>query len=86
MAGQWKRAPLEERPAAGLEAFDAFLERQGQRLSLSAMAFQDAWTLDLDRLRQCYIHVARSNGRVIPFCAFNLTDRTGRSLYREPST
>lgn len=86
VAGQWKRAPLEERPAAGLEAFDAFLERQGQRLSLSAMAFQDAWTLDLDRLRQCYIHVARSNGRVIPFCAFNLTDRTGRSLYREPST
>ena len=86
VAGQWKRAPLDEQPSAGLEAFDAFLERQGQRLSLSAMAFQDAWTLDLDRLRQCYIHVARSDGRVIPFCAFNLTDRAGRSLYREPST
>ncbi|MCM5551592.1 radical SAM (seleno)protein TrsS [Pleomorphomonas sp. NRK KF1] len=86
VAGQWKSALSDETPASGLEAFDAFLERQGRRLSLSAMAFQDAWTLDLDRLRQCYIHVAKSDGRAIPFCAYNLTDLDGRSLYREPST
>ncbi len=86
VAGQWKKAPLDETPASGLEAFDAFLERQGRRLSLSAMAFQDAWTLDLDRLRQCYIHVAKTDGRVIPFCAYNLTDLNGRSLYRGSST
>lgn len=86
VAGQWAKAPQEEMPAAGLEAFDAFLEQRSQRLSLSGMAFQDAWTLDLDRLRQCHIHVAKSDGRVIPFCAYNLTDLQGRSLYREPST
>lgn len=84
VAGQWATASQEE-PAAGLEAFDAFLEQQNRRLSLSGMAFQDAWTLDLDRLRQCHIHVAKSDGRVIPFCAYNLTDTGGRSLYRESS-
>lgn len=86
VAGQWARAPLGEPSASGLDAFDVFLERQGRRLSLSAMAFQDACTLDLDRLRQCYIHVAQSDGRVVPFCAYNLTDLNGRSLYRGPST
>jgi uncharacterized radical SAM superfamily Fe-S cluster-containing enzyme len=46
------------------------------------MAFQDAWTLDLDRLRECYIHTASPDGRLVPFCAYNLTDKYGRSLYR----
>ena len=46
------------------------------------MAFQDAWTLDLDRLRQCHIHVVAPDKRVIPFCAYNLTARDGRPLYR----
>lgn len=86
VAGQWTAVPKEETSPAGLEAFDAFLAQQSRRLSLSGMAFQDAWTLDLDRLRQCHIHVAQSDGRVIPFCAYNLTDREGRSLYRAPST
>jgi hypothetical protein len=48
------------------------------------MAFQDAWTLDLDRLRQCHIHVVAPDRRVIPFCAYNLTSRDGRALYRAP--
>ncbi|WP_370674590.1 radical SAM (seleno)protein TrsS [Pleomorphomonas sp. PLEO] len=86
VAGQWTKAPQGATPVTGLEAFDVFLEQRSQRLSLSGMAFQDAWTLDLDRLRQCHIHVAKSDGRVIPFCAYNLTDLKGRSLYREPST
>lgn len=84
VAGQWKGTE-EAAPVEGLEAFDAFIERKSRRLSLSAMAFQDAWTLDLDRLRQCYIHVAQPDGRVIPFCAFNLTDRLGQPLYRGTS-
>jgi uncharacterized radical SAM superfamily Fe-S cluster-containing enzyme len=47
------------------------------------MAFQDAWTLDLERLRDCCIHIAGRDGRLVPFCAYNLTDRQGRSLYRQ---
>ncbi|PKR91181.1 radical SAM protein [Pleomorphomonas diazotrophica] len=84
VAGQWTGATVEASSAPGLEAFDAFLQQRSRHLSLSGMAFQDAWTLDLDRLRQCHIHVAKPDGSVIPFCAYNLTDLRGRSLYREP--
>jgi 7,8-dihydro-6-hydroxymethylpterin dimethyltransferase len=66
-----------------LGQWDVLLERaQTHRLSISAMAFQDAWNLDLDRLRDCCIHVAAQDGKVIPFCAYNLTSIAGRSLYR----
>jgi uncharacterized radical SAM superfamily Fe-S cluster-containing enzyme len=82
VAGQWTRPGRDSSPAAGLEAFDAFLARRERTLGLSGMAFQDAWTLDLDRLRQCHIHVVAPDRRVIPFCAYNLTARDGRPLYR----
>ncbi|SJZ66650.1 radical SAM (seleno)protein TrsS [Consotaella salsifontis] len=83
VSGQWTRPSPSAGPSDGLEAFDAFLARRERRaLGLSGMAFQDAWTLDIERLRQCHIHVVSPDNRVIPFCAFNLTDRNGRSLYR----
>ncbi len=66
-----------------LGAWDQFLERaHTHTFCISGMAFQDAWTLDLERLRDCCIHVLSLDGRLIPFCAFNLTDREGRALYR----
>jgi uncharacterized radical SAM superfamily Fe-S cluster-containing enzyme len=46
------------------------------------MAFQDAWNLDLERLRDCCIHTVSTDGRIVPFCAYNLTSRSGRALYR----
>ena len=51
--------------------------------SVSGMAFQDAWNLDLERLRDCCIHVVAPDGRLIPFCAYNLTSCAGESLYRK---
>jgi uncharacterized radical SAM superfamily Fe-S cluster-containing enzyme len=67
-------------------SLDEFLDR-AERYSfcLSGMAFQDVWTLDLDRLRECFIHVVAGDGRIIPFCAYNLTDGNGRALYRPQS-
>ncbi len=63
--------------------WDVFLARaRTHAFCISGMAFQDAWTLDLDRLRQCHIHIADPAGLTIPFCAYNLTSRLGRSLYR----
>lgn len=63
--------------------WDVFLERKRTHtFCVSGMAFQDAWTLDLDRLRDCYIHTASPDGKLVPFCAYNLTDRHGKSLYR----
>ncbi len=82
VAGQWTRPDRGSREAAGLDAFDEFLAGRTRTLGLSGMAFQDAWTLDLERLRQCHIHVVAPDRRVIPFCAYNLTDCEGRALYR----
>jgi uncharacterized radical SAM superfamily Fe-S cluster-containing enzyme len=66
--------------------WDVFLARtKTHTFCISGMAFQDAWNLDLDRLRDCCIHTVSPDGRIIPFCAYNLTDQSGRSLYRKPS-
>ncbi|MCE1252456.1 MAG: radical SAM protein [Anaerolineae bacterium] len=66
-----------------LGEWDAFLERaRTHGLAISAMAFQDAWTMDLERLKQCYIMTLAPDGRLIPFCAYNLSSRSGETLYR----
>lgn len=62
---------------------DGFLEfARNRSFSISAMAFQDVWNLDLERLRDCCIHVVAEDGRLIPFCAYNLTDSSNQPLYR----
>jgi 7,8-dihydro-6-hydroxymethylpterin dimethyltransferase len=66
-----------------LGAWDKFAERvRTHGFAISGMAFQDAWTLDLTRLKECYIITVSPDGRLVPFCAYNLTSREGRSLYR----
>ena len=49
-------------------------------LSISGMPFQDVWTVDLERLQGCCIHVVTPQRRLIPFCAYYLTDNAGRRL------
>jgi 7,8-dihydro-6-hydroxymethylpterin dimethyltransferase len=44
------------------------------------MAFQDAWNIDLQRLQRCCVHVAMPGKKLVPFCAYYLTDSTGRRL------
>ena len=64
------------------DSWDAVLDRvRNYRLSITCMAFQDAGNMDLERLRSCCVSVIDS-GKTIPFCAYNLTSRDGRSLYR----
>ena len=66
-----------------LLSLDAFIDLARQRtLSVSAMAFQDVWNLDLDRVRDCCIHVVSPQGKLIPFCLYNLTGADGTRLYR----
>lgn len=69
--------------SADADGFNRFLAQAGaeQRFTLSAMAFQDALSLDLDRVRGCCIHVVRADGRMIPFCLHNLTAGNGTRLY-----
>lgn len=86
VARQWS-APKKTKKCCNKEqnlfGLDEFLERvTSYTLCISGMAFQDAWTLDLDRLRDCKLHVFSPQGKLIPFCAYNLTSRNGQSIYR----
>lgn len=66
------------------KSLDDFLERfEKYNLAISAMLFQDAWNLDIDRVKQCYIHVVSEDKKLIPFCAYNLTSINNESLYRK---
>lgn len=56
---------------------------QSNRFSISAMAFQDVWNVDIERLKDCCIHVVSKEGNIIPFCTYNLTNKFGEALYRK---
>ena len=69
--------------SAGLISLDDFINRaRTHTFSVSAMAFQDVWTVDLERIRDCCIHVLSPGRTLVPFCVYNLTDVNGRALYR----
>ena len=64
-------------------SLDDFLrEIHRNTLAVSGMLFQDAWNLELDRLRRCYILESDSRYGMVPFCIYNLTGSDGRALYR----
>ena len=49
--------------------FDTFLYQiRHSSLTLSAMAFQDAMNLNIERLHRCSLHVY-DDGKIRPFCA-----------------
>ena len=72
VARHWRCPPEEPAPPGDFSEemdFDTFLYliRHGS-LTLSAMAFQDAMNLNLERLRRCSLHVYE-RGKIKPFCA-----------------
>ena len=89
VARQWSAPPASsgaKQPLTGDDGvldLDAFLDRAtNYSLSVSCMVFQDAWNLDLERLRDCCISVMSPEGQLVPFCAYNLTSENGETLYR----
>ena len=95
VARQWSAPARLLQPGGGSAAFsapqgegqpmdlDTFLEQAADNsFTVSGMAFQDAWNMDLERLAGCCIHVVAPDGRLIPFCAYNLTASNGARLYR----
>ena len=65
-------------------SLDTFLRQTVENtFTVSGMVFQDAWNLDLDRLRRCYICEVDTQKGMVPFCAYNLTDVNGKALYRK---
>ncbi|NTU84790.1 MAG: radical SAM protein, partial [Chloroflexales bacterium] len=86
VAAHWSAPTIalsEPGPGPSFGEWDLFLARaKTHTFCVSGMAFQDAWTLDLERLRLCYIHEVSPDALIVPFCAYNLTAQDGRSLYR----
>ncbi len=82
VARRWKRNLSLESEAANdtgpadpdnMMDFDAFLARVASNgFTITGMAFQDAYNLDMERLRRCSLHVY-DEGRIVPFCAKYLT-------------
>lgn len=75
VARRWERPKEYGAVSCGtdLHDMDAFLGRaRSHGFTLTAMAFQDAGSLDLERLQRCSLHVY-DRGRFVPFCAHHLT-------------
>ena len=72
VARHWTRPAPEPEPAGAFAEemdFDTFLYRlRHESLTLSAMAFQDAGNLNIERLHRCSLHVYEG-GKIKPFCA-----------------
>lgn len=68
--------------SASISLEDFIKRARTHTFSVSAMAFQDIWTVDLERVRDCCIHVLAPNRTLVPFCVYNLTNAVGRALYR----
>ena len=80
VARRWKRTAADNGQEGccnkDYSDMDAFLGRvKSHGFTITAMAFQDAYTLDVERLRRCSLHVYR-DGKTIPFCASYLTAET----------
>ncbi|MFA5313356.1 MAG: radical SAM (seleno)protein TrsS [Methanomassiliicoccales archaeon] len=64
-------------------SWGSFIERaKTMYLTVSTMAFQDAWNVETERLCNCCIHTVTPDGKLIPFCLFNINGEDGRTLYR----
>lgn len=71
IARRWTRPEEGAMPEEQLDmsSMDAFISRgRTHAFTITAMAFQDRYNLDLERLRYCSLHVWK-DGKAIPFCA-----------------
>ncbi len=71
--GQERCGCIEDNEEEGIDTLEGFLKRmKSHSFTVTAMAFQDAGNIDLERLRRCSLHVY-DDGRHVPFCAYYLT-------------
>jgi len=65
--------------AIGSGDYKSLEEFHMNSLFIGMMHFQDPYNWDIDRVRKCGIHYAVPDGRVLPFCTFNVIPE----LYRD---
>ncbi len=50
-------------------------------VSVIIMNYMDAMTTTIERMRECSMTVAMKDGRVIPFCSYQMTNSAGERIY-----
>ncbi len=67
-------------------SYDGLKEFHYRSLFIGMMHFMDTYNYDVDRVERCCIHYAMPNGKIVPFCAFNVIPELYRdSVQREYS-
>ncbi len=61
-------------------SYDALGRLHYRMLFIGMMHFMDEWNYDVQRVMRCVIHYALPDGRIVPFCAFNILNH----VYRDP--
>ncbi len=59
--------------------YDALGELHYKLMFLGMMHFMDLYNYDVTRVRRCNIHYLMPDGRIVPFCAFNVME----DIYRD---
>jgi uncharacterized radical SAM superfamily Fe-S cluster-containing enzyme len=52
--------------------YNALRDLHHKTLFVGMMHFQDLYNYDIERVKRCCIHYAQPDGRIVPFCAFNV--------------
>ncbi len=65
--------------AVGGGNYHGLADFHNNSLFIGMMHFQDPYNWDLDRIHKCDIHYATPDGRILPFCTFNVIPE----LYRD---
>ncbi|MEM1635376.1 MAG: radical SAM protein [Thermosphaera sp.] len=60
-------------------SYEALGELHYKLLFIGQMHFMDLYNYDIQRVQRCNIHYSTPDGRLIPFCAFNIFD----DIYRD---
>ncbi len=83
----WDKVPEDLRRDLRSILFDIFMKRDYGSLGrfhykllfIGMMHFMDEWNYDIERVMRCAIHYALPDGRIVPFCAFNILN----DIYRD---
>ncbi len=83
----WSRVPDEIKFELRSIMLDIFIHKNYSALGrfhykflfLGMMHFMDEWNYDVERVMRCAVHYALPDGRIIPFCAFNIIN----DIYRD---
>ncbi len=63
--------------------YKALGEFHRRTLFLGFMHFQDPYNYDIERVERCAIHYAMPDGRIVPFCAFNVFPQVYRDSVQD---